>query len=252
MKDLVRMWSNTRLVVLTAVAAAVYAAVLIPFKAIPIVPGLTEIRPAAALPPLCSILFGPAGAWGSGFGNLIGDFFGMLGPGSIPGFIGNFLYGYLPYRAWRVLSDREPAGLSALGWIKLLLAFLLGAGACALVIAWGVDLLGLALFKVLVNIIAINNALMALAVSPFLVLVLYPMIKNFGLLHTDLLEPNPKSGWNLLGLVLVAAGVVGGILLGDLMAFGILDLQSFGLAALSPPLLVLPFILVLLLGCLLV
>ena len=120
MKDLGRMWSNTRMVVLTAVAAAVYAAVLIPFKAIPIVPGLTEIRPAAALPPVCSILFGPAGAWGAAFGNLIGDFFGMLGIGSLFGFVGNFLYGYIPYRAWRALSDQEPAKLSLAGWVKLL------------------------------------------------------------------------------------------------------------------------------------
>ena len=249
MKDLVRMWSNTRMVVLTAVAAAVYAAVLIPFKAIPIVPGLTELRPAAALPPLCSILFGPAGAWGSAFGNLIGDFFGMLGPGSLFGFIGNFLYGYIPYRAWRALSDREPKGLAAAGWIKLLLCFLLGAGACALVIAWGVELLGLAPFKVLVNIIAINNALMALLVSPFLVLVLYPMIKNFGLLYTDLLEPEARSGLRLAGLILTAIGVAGGIGVGDLVVFGVLDLKSLGLAALSLRLLILPFVFVLLLGC---
>ena len=252
MKDLGRMWSNTRMVVLTAVAAAVYAAVLIPFKAIPIVPGLTEIRPAAALPPVCSILFGPAGAWGAAFGNLIGDFFGMLGIGSLFGFVGNFLYGYIPYRAWRALSDQEPAKLSLAGWVKLLVSFLLGAGACALVIAWGVDLFGLAPFKVLVNIIAINNGLMALMVSPFLVLILYPMIKNFGLLYTDLLEPEPRSGRNLAGLVLVAIGVVGGILVGDLAAFGVLDLASVGLAALSLRLLIVPFVFVLLLGCLII
>jgi len=252
MKDLVRMWSNTRMVVLTAMAAAVYAAVLIPFKAIPIVPGLTEIRPAAALPPLCSILFGPAGAWGAAFGNLIGDFFGMLGPGSLFGFIGNFLYGYIPYRAWRVLSDQEPTGLGVAGWIKLLIAFLLGAGACALVIAWGVDLLGLAPFKVLVNIIAINNALMALLVSPFLALVLYPMIKNFGLVYTDLLEPEARSGLSLLGLVLIALGVAGGIAVGDLAVFGVLDLNALGLAALSLRLLILPFVTVLLLGCVII
>ena len=249
MKDLVRMWANTRMVVLTAVAAAVYAAVLIPFKAIPIVPGLTELRPAAALPPVCSILFGPAGAWGAAFGNLIGDFFGMLGPGSLPGLIGNFLYGYIPYRAWRALSDREPAGLGGAGWALLLIAFLLGALACALFIAWGVDLLGLVPFKVLVNIIAINNSLMALLVSPFLVLVLYPMIKNFGLVYTDLIEPEPRSARNLLGLVLIAVAAVGGILVGDLLAFGVLDPAAFGLAALSLRILILPFILVLLLGC---
>jgi energy-coupling factor transport system substrate-specific component len=242
------MWSNTRMVVLTAVAAAVYAAVLIPFKAIPVIPGLTEIRPAAALPPLCSILFGPAGAWGAAFGNLIGDFFGMLGPGSIFGFLGNFLYGYIPYRAWRALSDQEPQRLSPAGWAKLLLAFLLGAGACALVIAWGVDLLGLAPFKALVNIILLNNALMALLISPFLVAILYPMIKNFGLLATDLLEPAPRSRLSRVGLVLLIIGILGGLLAGNLLAFGALNPASLGLPALSLPWLVSPFLLILLLG----
>ena len=54
MKALVRMWSNTRMVVLTAVAAAVYAAVLIPFKAIPI--ALDAIAKVLALlsPSRCS------------------------------------------------------------------------------------------------------------------------------------------------------------------------------------------------------
>lgn len=251
MKDLARMWSNTRLVVLTAISAAVYAAVLIPFKAIPVIPGLTEIRPAAALPPLCSLLFGPAGAWGAAFGNLIGDFFGMLGPGSLFGFIGNFLYGYLPYRVWRALSDQEPQKLSALGWVKLLFAFLLGAGACALVIAWGVELLGLAPFKALVNIILINNALMALFVSPFLLLVLYPMIKNFGLLAADLLDSEPRRPSSRVGFLLLLLGIIGGLVAGNLFAFGILLPAQLGLPELSLTWIITPFLLLLALGTIL-
>ena len=239
------------MIVLTAVSAAVYAAVLIPFKAIPVVPGFTELRPAAALPLLCSILFGPAGAWGAAFGNLIGDFFGMLGPGSLLGFVGNFLYGYIPYRAWRALSDREPTGLSPSGWAKLLIAFLLGAGACALVIAWGVDLLGLAPFKVLVNVIAVNNAIMSLAVAPFLVRIFYPMIKNYGLIHSDLLAPGPRTAWSKVGLLLVAAGVGGGILFGDLAAFEILQPEALGFPAGSLTQVVAPFVAVMFLGCVL-
>jgi energy-coupling factor transport system substrate-specific component len=50
MKELFTMWKYTRMVVLTAVSAAVYAAVLVPFKPIPIIPGFTEIRPANVLP----------------------------------------------------------------------------------------------------------------------------------------------------------------------------------------------------------
>ena len=88
MRDLFAMWRNTRMIVLTAVTAAVYAAILIPFKAFPVlIPGVTEFRPGNVVPIVCSLLFGPAGAWGAAFGNLIGDFFGTIGPGSIFGFI---------------------------------------------------------------------------------------------------------------------------------------------------------------------
>ncbi len=42
MKEIFFMWKDTRMVVLTALSAAIYAAVLIPFKPIPIIPGFTE------------------------------------------------------------------------------------------------------------------------------------------------------------------------------------------------------------------
>src|SRR5207244_10092133 len=91
--ELFAMWSNTRMVVLTAICAALYAAILIPFKVVPLIPGITEVCPANAIPVVCSFLFGPAAAWGSAFGNLIGDFFGGLGPGDLFGFLANLLYG---------------------------------------------------------------------------------------------------------------------------------------------------------------
>lgn len=65
MREVFTMWSNTRMVVLTALTAALYAAVLIPFKPIPIIPGFTEIRPAVAVPLVFGLLFGPAAAWGA-------------------------------------------------------------------------------------------------------------------------------------------------------------------------------------------
>ncbi|MBM3890022.1 MAG: QueT transporter family protein, partial [Verrucomicrobia bacterium] len=49
------------MVILTALSAAIYAAVLIPFKGIPIIPGVTEPRPANVFPPVFGLMFGPAG-----------------------------------------------------------------------------------------------------------------------------------------------------------------------------------------------
>jgi energy-coupling factor transport system substrate-specific component len=131
MIEVFTLWRHTRMVVLVALIAGLYAAILIPFKAIPIIPGFTEMRPANVVPVVCSLLFGPAAAWGSAFGNLIGDVFGgTFGLGSIPGFFGNFLYGYLPYKVFEqalpLLSRfrRQVRGLGlavvALGVIALL------------------------------------------------------------------------------------------------------------------------------------
>ncbi|MEN8173699.1 MAG: QueT transporter family protein, partial [Chloroflexota bacterium] len=71
MKEVISMWKNTRMIILVALTAAIYAAFLIAFKGgIVIVPGITEVRPANVFPPVFGLLFGPAGAWGSAIGNL--------------------------------------------------------------------------------------------------------------------------------------------------------------------------------------
>src|SRR3972149_9920679 len=115
MRDVFTMWGNTRMVVLTAMSASLYAAILIPFKVMPLIPGVTEFRPANAVPVVCSFLFGPAAAWGAAFGNLIGDFFGGLGPGGVFGVLGNLLYGLVPYKAWRGGTHGGPAARSPPG-----------------------------------------------------------------------------------------------------------------------------------------
>ena len=137
------MWGNTRMVVLTAICAALYAAILIPFKVVPLIPGITEFRPANAIPVVCSFLFGPAAAWGSALGNLIGDFFGGLGPGDLFGFVGNLLYGLVPYLVWEAVTERPPT-ISSGGsvMVGLICVITLAATLCASVIGWGLHLLG--------------------------------------------------------------------------------------------------------------
>src|SRR5947209_18647823 len=91
------MWRNTRMVVLCVLSAALYAAVLVPFKVVPLIPGVTELRPGNAIPVVCSLLFGPAAAWGAAIGSMIGDFFGGVGPGDVFGVFGQIAYTYIPY-----------------------------------------------------------------------------------------------------------------------------------------------------------
>ena len=112
MREVWRMWRYSTMVVLTVLTAGLFAAILIPFKGIPLIPGVTELRPANVIPLVFGLLFGPAGAWGAAFGNLIGDFFGTLGLGSLFGFVGNFFYGLVPYKLWGKLGPLSaPTGL---------------------------------------------------------------------------------------------------------------------------------------------
>ena len=251
MKELFTMWRNTRMVVLTAICAAVYVAVLLPFKIATIVPGFTEFRPGAAMPVLLALLFGPAGAWGAGFGNLIGDLLGgMFGPGSIPGFLGNFLYGFVAYKLWRALrGDRPARPTSALHWVVLQGILIVSAVTCGFVIGWGVDLLGLVPFAVLATAITVNNAVACLILVNVLIALVEPRIEKWRLLYTDILDAGSISRGRLrgVGAALVVAAPVAGLALGLVLsvahgkAVGSLSIGA-GLA---------PLVGVLLAGCLL-
>jgi energy-coupling factor transport system substrate-specific component len=249
------MWSNTRMVVLTAMSASLYAAILIPFKVLPVIPGVTEFRPANAVPVVCSFLFGPAGAWGAAIGNVIGDFFGGIGPGSLFGFAGNFLYGFIPYKAWEALTDREPLPRSVVAWTGLFLVIALASGACALVVGWGLNLLGFVPFSLLANIVLVNNFAVAAVLTPVLLFALYPRVRRARLRYVDILqdERGQRRGVRLVGLMLVVAGVAGGMVLGNLISSGrlavpIIGTVTSGTGALQVGVGLLPALVVLLLG----
>ena len=189
--ELRHVWHDTRLLVLSAQIAAIYAAVLIPFKVgIPIIPGFVELRPANVIPIVSSLLFGPAAAWGAGIGNVIGDCFGTLGPASLFGFLGNFLYGYVPYLLWGNLgwlsSGREPMMRSWRQGVEYVIVCACASMVCAATIGWGVELLGLLPFWLLFPAIFLNNLVMATLLGPPLLLFLYPRVKQWNLYYGDL------------------------------------------------------------------
>lgn len=233
MRDALAMWRNTRLVVLTAMSASLYAALLIPFKVLPLIPGVTELRPGNAIPVVCSLLFGPAGAWGAALGNLIGDFFGGIGPGDLFGFVGNFLYGLIPYHAWRALTDGDPVPRTPAQWLGFVGVVALAAGACALVIGWGLNLLGFVPFALLGNVIFVNNFGMAVVLAPLLLRAIYPRVRAAGLRVDDLAPPPARSRLTRrLGLALVVVGVVGGFVVGNAISAGRWEIAAL---ATDPP-----------------
>lgn len=227
------MWRNTRMVVLTAMSASLYAAILIPFKVMPLIPGVTEFRPANAVPVVCSFLFGPAGAWGAAIGNLIGDFFGGLGPGDFFGFFGNLLYGLVPYKAWRAITPGDPVPRTPRQWAAFFGVIGAAAAACAVTVGWGLNLLGMLPFSLLANLILLNNFVVAAVLSPLLLAALYPRVKRAHLRDVDILGPAPVAGRGrrLLGLTLLVACTAGGMVLGNLVSRGQLALPWLGAAS---------------------
>lgn len=213
------------MVVLCAITAAIFAAILIPMKSIPIIPGSTEIRPASVIPVVFGILFGPAGAWGSAIGNLIGDFFGTLGIGTIFGFIGNFFFSLTAYR---LINARE---IYHNYWQKesklIFCSFFLYVGvvssaACAAFIAWGLDILGLVPFSVLGSIIFINNVIVSVVLGPLVFLVLYPRIERWDMLWTDILKESDfrKCTASKTSKILIVVGSLGAFTSGIIVSSG--------------------------------
>ena len=242
-RDVITMWKHTKMVVLVALTAAVYAAILIPFKIATLIPGFTEIRPASAIPIVFGLLFGPAAAWGSAFGNLVGDLQGTLTPGSIVGFFGNFLAAYVPYRVWRALRGNEPAKGTPSQIGALVASSLAGAVACSVFIGTGVAAMGLVPYGALTTAITINNGLIGTVLALILLPILYPRAYQWGLIYTDLLDQSDyregraaKAGVALL----VGAGGVGALLGLGFFAVGLLagsnpDLQKLGASVLPVP-----------------
>lgn len=239
MREVFTMWRHTQMIVLVALSAAIYAAILIPFKGFTIIPGFTEVRPANVFPFVFGLLFGPAGAWGAAIGNLIGDFFGTLGLGSIGGFVGNFFLGFVPYKMWGSFFRRGENSEPNVNTTKKLAVYvavtILASAVCAVWIGWWVDLLGFVPFAALGAIITVNNAIAGIVLGPILLLVLYPRVKRWGLLWTEIMEPEEVSAsrFRLLGNALMWIGGLGGLIVGLAIGLGVYEqgLAAAGFAA---------------------
>lgn len=229
---LLAMWRNTRMVVLTAISASLFAALLIPFKLLPLIPGVTELRPANAVPILCSFLFGPAAAWGAAIGNIIGDFIGGFGPGALFGAAGNFMYGLLPYRLWRAFTGADPTPSTPLQWVGFVSVVAIASAACALIIGWGLNALGFVPFAALANIIFLNNFIVAVVLTPLLLHAVYRRVRATGLCYDDLSAGVARRHrWRMLGALIVTVAAIGGMVAGNAVALGYVGISDAPAAA---------------------
>ena len=135
MHELATVWTEKKGLILIAVSACMYALVLIPFNQVSWVLLGIAIRPAAALPVVLGILWGPAAAWGLGIGNIAGDLFGSWSLLSIFGFLVNVIYPYLSYLLWHRLMKGHGIrsdffGLSRYLFVTVVITFI-----CTLLLA---------------------------------------------------------------------------------------------------------------------
>jgi energy-coupling factor transport system substrate-specific component len=211
------------MIVLTSVAAALYAAAYValsPFT-VTLIPGVLVFTFRDLFDLLFGILFGPAGAWGVGTGNLIGDFLtGNLGTGSGFGFLANFLTAYLGYTLWTRYGApaRETASDSTFERNRNIAVYL-GIGvitACvaATVLAWGLNLLGLAPFKIVATTLFLN-LIAGNWVGGWLYVLLFRRVDALGVSWTSIMtERDTRKGFGLLGATLVSVGGGGGLVSG--------------------------------------
>lgn len=213
MKEMFTMWRHTNMVVLTALSAAIYAALLIPFQSIPIIPGHVSLRVADVVPIALAVLFGPAGAWGSAIGNLIGDFFGTLSPGAIGGFVSQLFGGLITYKLWGALGARrqdlaiDVSTRRRLGRL-LTIAVVKSLWQPLMLTFWVALLLRLVPAKPYSVAVIASGLVMSLIGGPIILRILAPRIKKWGLLWTDIMEPDEvsKGSSPKVGIILVIGG----------------------------------------------
>jgi len=258
------MWKYGTMAAVTVLCAGIYMLFLLPTKSVTLIPGITEIRPASLLPVIFGILFGPAGAWGSAIGNLGGDLFGTLSPGSVFGFIGNFLYAFVSYKLWYHLNsnsrhgkDRTPTINSPWKLARFGITAFVASAACAVTIAWGLCLLNMASFHALAAIITLNNTVTTLIFGPLLLPLLYSAAKRSNLIWTDVMHPKDisKPSNDRVHPLMIISGSVGGLVFG--VAAGCLisgqsitgwQISSASIGNIITALVVMPFLIVLFYG----
>ncbi len=110
MKELLTVWTDKKGLRHIAISFVLFLLLASPFKALfTLIPGVTEIRPANALPVIFGLLWGPAGAWGTALANMFSDIVVSHSPFRVwfPGFLINFFFSYLPYRLWYSMPEKN-------------------------------------------------------------------------------------------------------------------------------------------------
>ena len=130
------------------------------------------------------------------------------------------------------------------------------SAACASIIAWGLDILGLVPFSVLASIIFINNLIVSVVLSPLVFLVLYPRVEKWDMLWTDILKASDfhKCTASKTAKILIIIGSIGALAVGIILSSGFggkipIGCEGAFLSQYATGISVVPFLIILFAGC---
>jgi len=235
MEENLSMWKYTLMIVLFALSTALYAVFLWIFTQFPLwlIPGVTSLRPGNAFPPVTSLLWGPAASWGTAFGNLIGyDIMGgALTIGSVGGFIGNFVYGLLPYYTYGKVFKEEPHCKSISSLAKFEVTTFLTSSACGMIISLWTEAINFVPFGMLSLIITFNNFIAGAIIGPVLMALFYDRVKKMGWRWTDIMTGYSYTATEVSTKTMIGYGLVWlGFVIGNFITIG----YALGFGQLNP------------------
>ncbi len=127
-------------------------------------------------------------------------------------------------------DDVSPTTNSAKKIAAFEIVALVASAACGIIIAWYLDIAAIVPFAFLSVTITINNFAAAVVLGPILLSLLYPRVKRWGLVWTDIMdveEVAPGKARNL-GSILMIVGAIGGLVVGLLVAAGVAGQTVYG------------------------
>ncbi len=199
---------------LGAIIAALYTAVAAAFHSVTLLDGVLDFRPAAVIPLVGGIFFGPAACWGAALGGGLSDALVFEPAVAWPGaFLNGF---FLAYMTWRLteamyLDSRR----LAVYWrvVAYAIICLIAAATGAFVDGWTRDAMSNAPFIEVGLVSLFSQTLSGIVLGPPLFVALLWVVRNYGLHYRVLLGLDIERRTSGVPALLLVIGGMGGFAL---------------------------------------
>lgn len=221
MAKCVNQWPHPRHIIGFTMVMTFYATMLIAFQPLVSAIGFSTLRPATIVPFIGSFLVGP----------MVSGLSSALGGGLADAFSGyrselfllcpaHFLLGFLPFKLWRVWTQKSPVPRRFLDVTHFLCLSALVYGAFSLILGWSIDFFDLAPFGIVANLVFVNNWVIAVLFCPMLLALLYPRRFKWSFKESVSENHAPKrSKKQWMGCILMIFAIVSGFVIGNVFSW---------------------------------